>query len=613
MDPRYIAHLFREMADILEICDENPFKIRAYHNAARTLDGLTEDLKTLVDEKRLEQLPGIGKNLADHIRELFQTGHLKQYTELKKKVPAGLLKILEIPGVGPKKVKILWKKLNITSIEHLKKVCQSGEVAELEGFGEKTQENILQGIHYRKEQQGQFLWSVAMEAAEKMIARFKDMGISKNVTPAKAGVQTSSRRKPGTRDELLDSGFRRNDKHGIFRGAYISIAGSLRRGKEIVKDVDLVVATRNPEKVMQLFVSQVPEDQIVAHGETKSSIRLNDGIPVDLRCVTPKEYPYALHHFTGSKEHNTVLRGLAKERGLKMNEYGLFRGEKLIPCTNEAEIFKALGMDYIPPELRENRGEIEAAQKGRRTPLVKEIDIHGVFHCHTTWSDGAASLEEMARGAQKFGFEYIGIADHSEAAHYAGGLDLTRVKQQHLEINALNKKLKGIHIFKGIEADILPDGTLDMSKALSRFEYIIASVHSKFNMTEKEMTKRIMKAISHPCVSMLGHMTGRLLLAREAYPVNIPEVIQACADYGVAIEINGNPNRLDIDWRHIPYAKEKGVLLVINPDAHSVAGIEDFRNGVMVARKGGLTANDVLNTKNTVEISQWIKKRNSKK
>ncbi len=506
------------------------------------------------------------------MQELLQTGKLKSYTTLLKSIPEGLLEMLEIPGVGPKKVKSLWKELGIDSVVALERACGQGQIATLEGFGEKTQEKILQGIEYLKKQQGQFLYPFAWEVAEKIVAELKAQ--SKKIKE-------------------------------------IAIAGSLRRGKEVVKDIDLLVATENPKEVMNVFVALGDVDQVLAHGETKSSVRFKGGIQADLRCVTSKEYPYALHHFTGSKEHNTAMRSLAKKKNLKMNEYGLFSGkrEALVPCKSEAEIFSKLGMDFIPPELREDRGELEAALDKKIPKLLSAPDIQGVLHCHSTWSDGRASIEEMAVGAKALGLKYFGIADHSVAAHYAGGLDAKRVREQHKEIDALNQKLKGIYIFKGIEADILPDGSVDMQDILDEFDYVVASVHSTFNMPEKEMTGRMIKAISNPHVRILGHMTGRLLLSREGYPVNVTEVLDACADLGVAVEINANPRRLDLDWRHGQYAKEKGVLLIINPDAHTVQGIEDYKIGVMVARKGWLEAGDILNTKNLKEMTAWIKKK----
>lgn len=566
-----IAAFLEKVGSVLEIKGENPFKVRAYYNAARVISGLTQDLGELIKENRLTELPGIGKHLSDHIQELCQTGKVKEYEKVLASVPEGILAMLDIPGMGPKKVKVVWEKLDLTTVGDLELACQHGNVAHLEGFGEKTQEKILAGIAQLKKHAGQFLYAQALEAAEDLFAK-----ISSHPKAKKA-----------------------------------CLAGSLRRRKEVIKDIDIVVATQNPQPVMDFFVKLPQVERVLAHGETKSAVVLKTGMQTDLRCVSEAEFPFALHYFTGSKEHNIAMRGLAQDKGMKLNEYGLFtlKGEKRVPCKDEAEIFAKLGLTYIEPELRENRGEIEAARAGKLPKLVDVKDIRGVFHCHSTWSDGTASIEAMVEGAQALGFEYFGIADHSETAKYAGGLTPDRIKKQFQEIDRLNQKLKGIHIFKGIEADILSDGSMDMGdKVLSQFDYVVASVHSKFNLPEKEMTARIIKAIKNKHVRILGHMTGRLLLQREGYPVNVEQVIEACADYGVVIEINSNPMRLDIDWRNIPFARKKNVMLVINPDAHSVEGISHFRYGVGIARKGWLTAKEVLNTRSVEEIQKWLKR-----
>lgn len=569
MDKQQIAQVLEEIGSILEIKGENPFKVRAYYNAARIISGLTEDLDTLIKQNRLIEIKGIGKNLADHIKELHETGKLKEYEKVIKSVPEGILEMLKIPGVGPKTVKILWEKIHVTSIATLEHVCHQGKIAHLEGFGEKTQAKILEGIAQVRKHVGQFLYPVALEAAETIFAKI--------------------------------------EKHPKIKQA--AIGGSLRRCKEVVKDIDIVAATSDSKAVMDLFVKLPQVERVIAHGETKSAVLLKAGMQADLRCVSEAEFPFALHYFTGSKEHNIMMRSLAQDHGLKLNEYGLFavKGERRVACKDEAEIFEKLGLAYIPPEIREGTKEIEAARQNKLPKLIEEKDIRGVFHCHSTFSDGTASVEQMALGAKALGFEFLGMADHSQVAQYAGGLTLEKIKKQFAEIDTLNKKLKGFHIFKGMEADILPDGEVDMGdKVLSGFDYIVASVHSKFNMPKEEMTKRIIKAVKNKYVRILGHMTGRLLLQRESYPIDVAQIIEACADYGVAIEINANPMRMDIDWRNIPYAREKKVMLVINPDAHSVDGIRHFRYGVGIARKGWLTAKEVLNTRGTQEILKWL-------
>ena len=571
MDKENIARTLEEIAEVLEIKGENPFKVRAYYNAARIVSGLTQDLDALIAKNELVEIKGIGKNLAEHIQELHKTGHLKEYEKIIQSVPGGVLQMLAIPGVGPKKVKVLWEKLKITDVTALEQCCHQGKIATLAGFGEKTQEKILAGIAQVKKHAGKFLYAQALNAAEPIFEKIK--------------------------------------KHPKVEKA--EIAGSLRRCKEIVGDADILAATDAPNAVSDFFAALPQVERVLAHGDTKSSVVLKTGMQCDLRCVSEEAFPFALHYFTGSKEHNVALRQMAQERGMKLSEYGLFKlkgkKETLVPCKTEAELFEKFGLQYIPPEMRENTGEIGLARAHKIPKLVEAKDIRGVFHCHSTWSDGTATIEQMANGAKDLGLEFIGMADHSEAAHYAGGLTPEKIRKQFREIDSLNKKLKGIYIFKGIEADILTDGGMDLGdKVLSTLDYVVASVHSKFNMSETEMTKRIIKAVKNKNVRILGHMTGRLLLSREGYPVNIADVVKACVDYNVAIEINSNPMRLDIDWRHIPFAKEKGAMFVINTDAHAVKGIADYRYGVGIARKGWLTAKDVVNTRTVEEIQKWL-------
>ena len=568
MDKAEISRVLEEIGTLLELKGENPFKVRAYYNVANIVGGLAEDIGALIAENRLTEIRGIGKNLADHITELHRTGKIGEYEKMYAAIPGGVWEMLSISGLGPKKVKVLWEKLKITGIRELREACESGKVARLEGFGKKTAQNILAGIAQYEKHSGQFLWAAASAVAQVIFPVI--------------------------------------EKHPkVFQA---EVAGSFRRRKEIVRDLDFLAATDDPAGVMKAFVTLPQVERVLAEGETKASVVLKSGMQVDLRCVKKQEFPFALHYFTGSKEHNTHMRMLAKDRGWKLNEYGLFDGEKLLACKDESALFSRLGMQYIPPELREERGEIEAALQKALPDLITENEIRGVFHCHSTWSDGRATLAQMAMGAKELGFEYLGIADHSQVAAYAGGLDTAKIKKQRKEIEALNKKIPGLHIFQGLEADILPDGSVDMGDSiLGELDYVVASVHSKFKMSEKEMTARIVKAVKNKRVTMLGHVTGRLLLEREGYPVHLETVIQACADYGVAIEINANPLRLDLDWRFCPMAKEKGVRLIINPDAHSVEGLKDVRYGVAIARKGWLTAKDIVNTKNLKEIKAWLK------
>ncbi len=569
MDKTEIIQVLEEIGTLLELKGDNPFKIRAYHNAARSLESCSEDLEKLAQEKRLQELPGIGKDLSEKITELFKTGKLPYLTELRKSFPADLPNLLKIPGLGPKKVKALYEKLGIHSVGELEYACKENRLLDLEGFGEKTQQNILQGIQYSKKNQGSYLYDFAYTTAQKILKQILKF--------------------PGVQEAAL--------------------GGSLRRHKEIVHDIDILVSSSaKPVPLMKAFTTLGEVELILAQGETKSSVRLKSGIQVDLRVVLPKEYPYALVYFTGNKEHNTLLRGIAKEHGLKLNEYGLFRKEKLIPCKSEAEIYKALGLHYIPAEAREGGDEIDWALKKAFPTLIEQKDLRGVFHVHSTWSDGNASIETMAREAEKLGFQYLGISDHSQSAKYAGGLSEADLVKQHAEIDTLNKKLK-IKILKGIESDILADGALDYpDKVLKKFDFVIASVHSRFKMSESEMTERLVKALKNPYTTMLGHMTGRLLLAREAYTFDLDRILKTAAEHQKMIEINANPHRLDIDWRHLRKASKTGVEFSINPDAHSPEGLADVFYGVGIARKGWLGKEKIFNTKSLAEVEKYLGK-----
>jgi DNA polymerase (family 10) len=570
MTKQEVSEILDEIGTLLELKGENPFKSRAYANASRTIAALEMDLDEAVRTGALKEVKGIGAALFEKITELVTTGKLAYYEELKATVPAGLLEMIRIPGLGPKRARLIHDQLGISTIGELEYACNENRLLKLEGFGPRMQEKILQGIQYVRKQKGLFHYPVAAGEAEKLYDALK----------AHKAVKR------------------------------IAIAGSLRRRKEVVKDIDLLVSAERSEPVMEAFTVHPEVEEVVAKGETKSSIRLKSGINADLRVVSDAEFPYALHHFTGSKEHNIAMRGRAQRLGFKMNEYGLFQGEKLVPCKNEEEIFSKLGLAYIPPELREDMGEIPAAESRKLPKLVEEKDIRGIFHNHTVYSDGSATLEEMVEAARAAGYEYIGISDHSQSAKYAHGLEIKRVYEQQKAIDALQKKHKDITIFKGTECDILPDGTLDYpDDVLASFDFVVASIHSKFKMTEAEMTKRIVKAIRNPYVTILGHPTGRLLLTREAYPLDMRAIIKAASDYGVAIELNANPMRLDLDWRLGPVAVEMGVPVSINPDAHSVEGIRDVPYGVGIARKGWLTRESVLNTKSAAEMKKVLAKR----
>jgi len=568
MDKSEITDILEEIAVLLELKGENPFKARAYTNAARALDNYEGDIAQLVAEDRIEELPGIGEALHQKITELVKTGHLKYYEELRASVPEGLLAMMEIPSLGAKKIKVLHEKLGITSVAELEAACQAHRVRELAGFGAKTEEKLLAGIAQARDYSALFVYAEAWSWAEEIREALRD------------------------HEDVIQ----------------ISVGGSLRRGREVVKDLDFVASSRKPAEVMDYFVSLPWVKTVTNHGATKSSVLLKSGIAVDLRVVSDKEYPYALHHFTGSKEHNVAMRQRAIAQGKKMSEWGLFEigaGKKasaddegkLIPCRTEDELFAALGLQYIPPELRENLGEIEAAEKREIPRLVEWTQLRGTFHCHTNWSDGKNTLAEMASEAHELGLDYLGIADHSKSSFQANGLNELRLAEQIDLIAAYNKKNPGFHVFAGSEVDILKDGRLDFSDdVLAKLDYVVASVHNAMSQDEEAMTARVIRAMENEYVTMLGHATGRVLLQREPYKINLEKIIDCAARTGTWIELNCSSWRMDMDWRWWHRARDKGVKCVINPDAHRVAQFAMLRHGVTMARKGWLRREDVMNT-----------------
>ncbi|MDP2207823.1 MAG: DNA polymerase/3'-5' exonuclease PolX [Bacteroidota bacterium] len=576
MDNKQIAEILEEIGTLLELKGENPFKCRAYHNASRVVAALTTELKVLIESGEIKKVKGIGEGLTEKLKELITTGKLKYYEELKNSLPSGLLDMLRIPGLGPKRIKVLYDKLNITSIEKLKEAAEKKQLEKLEGFGEKIEVNILKGIEQLKKHADKFLYPVAKESADKIISELKNL---------KSVIQ-------------------------------IELAGSLRRKKEIIGDIDILVSAKDATKIMDAFVKHPDVAEVAAKGETKLSVILKNGIHCDLRVVSEAEFPFALAYFTGSKEHNVEMRSLSKKFGLSLNEYGFSelgaeetrgKAKQKIKCKTESEIYKTLGLEFVLPELRENFGELEAAANNKLPNLIEEKDIRGTFHCHTKYSDGFNTLAEMAEASQKLGWEYLGIAEHSKSAAYAGGLDESKVKHQLKEIDDLNKSYKNFRILKGIEVDILPDGSLDFSdKILELFDFVICAIHTKFNMPEKDMTKRIIKGMKNKYVTMLAHPTGRLLLEREPYPVNMLEIIKAASDFGKVVEINAHPLRLDLDWRLCKFAKETGVKIAINPDAHNINSLTDVFYGVGIARKGWLEKSDVINTGTLKEITKYL-------
>jgi DNA polymerase (family X) len=579
MERKQVIEVLEEIGTLLELTGENPFRSRAYHNAAQIIGGMTKDLEVHVKQGTLTSIKGIGQGLADTITDLMRIGNTKLHQELRAKVPSGVLEMLRIQGLGPKKIKTLYEKLNIKSISELREACQEQRLRCIDGFGAKTEENILKNIIQLERTSDKHLFPQAFESAEKLVAFLKKV-------------------------------------KGVKQCSY---AGSLRRRKEIIGDIDILLSASDKSrvKIMTAFTEHEDVDSIVGSGSTKSTVILKNGIQSDLRIVADSEFPFALNYFTGSKEHNVEMRSLARKQGLSLNEYGFTQAEdskdkksvvRIPSCTTEEDIYKTLGLHYIPPELRENTGEIEFAQKHSIPKLIELSDLRGTFHCHTNESDGLNSLDQMIEASQSLGWQFIGIADHSQAAAYAGGMTPARALQQIKRINGLNEENKNFRIFKGVECDILTDGSMDYNdKLLAEFDYVVASIHSKFKMTEDEATKRIIKALKNRYVTILGHPTGRLLLEREGYAVKMSAIIDAAADYGKAIEINAHPMRLDLDWRYLKYAKEKGVPIFINPDAHNVNGLSDVQYGVGIARKGWLEPKDVVNTWTIQKICTYLK------
>ncbi|HKY31291.1 MAG TPA: DNA polymerase/3'-5' exonuclease PolX [Candidatus Polarisedimenticolia bacterium] len=560
-DRRQVAAVLEEVAALMDLKGENPFKSRAYQAAARTVESLGEDLGSLVSEGRLRRLKGIGPAIAEAIATLVTTGKLPLHEQLKIEIPGGLLEMIRIPGLGPRRAHLLHKQLGLASVEDLEAACRSGRLSGVAGFGAKSQEKILQGIAFLRRQVGSLLLSDATRLAEGLL-------------------------------EAL-----RGQRHV----ARCALAGSLRRRKDVVRDVDLLASHSKgipAQAVIRAFVSLPLVEQVLAAGDTKASILTGTGRQVDLRVVSEKEFPFALHYFTGSAGHNIALRRRAQALGMKINEYGLWKGARRIPCRDEEEIFARLGLAWIPPELREDWGEIEAAEAGTLPRLVEAGDLRGVLHVHSTWSDGRDSLEAMVKAATDRGAEFIGISDHSRTAVYAGGLGLEQVRAQKKEIEGLRRRHPGLTILHGTESDILRDGSLDYpAELLAELDFVIGSVHSQLALPEAEQTARVIKAIENPYLTCVGHPTGRLLLQRDGFAIDLERVLQAAAAHRKLVEVNASPNRLDLDWRGCRRARELGVAVSINPDAHDAEELADVAYGVDTARRGWLAAGDVANTR----------------
>lgn len=557
-----LIEALEQIATLLELKAENPFKIRAYRTGAETVRTYPGDFLQLARDNQLEGIKGIGDALRDKLHTLAATGSLPFLEKLKAEFPATIFDLFEISGLGAKKIAALYADLGVGSIPELQKACESGEAAKLPGFGEKTSAKLLEAIATR--------------------ASFADTFRVDQVAPAAREILEYLRGHPDT--------------------SRAEVAGSFRRGKEIIGDLDFLVATKNPVALMEDFVRPPWVHSVIASGPTKTSVRLHSGVQCDLRAVTNAEFPFALAYFTGSKEHNIQMRGRALKQGWTLNEYrfaptGPDSPEVPDEIYDEGQLYTALGLDPIDPALREGAGEIEASEAGTLPRLVEMENLRGTFHNHTTASDGHATLREMAEAAMELGLEYLGIADHSKSSFQANGLDETRLRAQYEEIRTLNAEYApDFRLFAGSEVDILKDGSLDFSDdLLAELDYVVASVHNVFTLPEAEMTARIIRAVENPSVTMLGHVTGRLLLKRESYAVNLPAILDACAATGTIIELNASPWRLDMDWRWWRMAKEKGILCSINPDAHTTYGLQDLWYGLRAARKGWLTRQDVIN------------------
>jgi DNA polymerase (family 10) len=567
-----VVKIFEELADLLEIQNANPFRVRAYRNAARMLGDLPESLAQIVADpgRSLEDLPGIGHDLAEKIKTILDTGSLPQLEELRSQVPRGVVEMLRIPGLGPKKAAALFKELSITSLEMLKAATESGAVAALKGFGEKTARSILEGLQHIEQSGARMYFADAQPLAEAILADLRKLPVVHEA----------------------------------------EIAGSFRRRRDTVGDLDMLVTADESAAPMDLVAAHPLVEKTLARGDTKLRVRLKEGLEMDVRVVPAESYGAALVYFTGSKAHNIVIRKRAQDRGLKINEYGVFRREKVIAGRTEKEVYASVDLPWIPPELREDRGEIALAEEGKLPKLIELDDIRGDLHMHTTATDGQATIEEMIAAAKARGLKYIAITDHSKRVSMANGLDAARLREHWKAIDKVRKHTKGIEVLCGVECDILEDATLDLADdVLAEADWVIAVLHYGLKQPHEQIMKRLMTAIRNPHVCILGHLTGRMLGKRPGAVMDRDEVLKAAADHGVMIEINAHPSRLDIDDVGAAAAKDLGIPIVISTDAHSTTGLDVMQFGVFQARRAGLEAKDVANTRPWSQFKKLLRKK----
>jgi DNA polymerase (family 10) len=564
-----VASTFEELADFLEIDGANPFRIRAYRNAARTIGDLGEELSVIHERgDDLTGVEGIGKDLAAKIEEILRTGTLEALLEIQERIPASLGELLRLSGLGPKRVKVFFDDLGIKSLDDLEAAAREGGLRDLPGMGKKTEEKLLKAIASRRDASKRFLRAEIAPVADALMEHLEGSGFADRLT----------------------------------------LAGSYRRSRETVGDLDILAVSEKAELLMEVFVAYEDVVQVLAQGKTKSSVTMRSGLQVDLRVIPDASYGAALHYFTGSQAHNIAMRRRAQERGLKMNEYGVFKEEEPVAGDTESGIFSSVGLSEIPPELREGRGEIEAAENDDLPELLDVKMIRGDLHAHSTASDGRDSIEKMAEAAKELGYEYFGVTDHSKRLTVANGLDEIRLAGQIDEIDALNAKGPGIHIFKSIEVDILEEGALDLSDdILERLDYVIGSVHSRFNLSREKQTERVLRAMDNKYFSILGHPTGRLLLSRDPYEIDVPRIIEHAKQRGCFLELNANPHRLDLHDVYCRMAAEAGVLVAVNTDAHRTRHFNYMEHGVGQARRGWLRKRDALNTRSLAQLRKLLR------